>query len=69
MDNFRGASWSGRISCANGVFVVVTGAGVTESGTDGIGVVVVDVVVPLEAAGFRPRAEVSCVDGESLGWL
>ena len=75
-DNFRGASWVGRISCADGVFVVVTGAGVAETGTGmveavtgEVGVEVIGVVVPLEAASFRPKVEVSCEVGESLGRL
>ena len=58
-----------RISCACGVSVFATGAGVAEAGTGGVGAVVIGVVVPLEAASFRPRAEVSCVVGESLGRL
>ena len=37
--------------------------------TDDVGVVVVGVVVPFEAASFRPRDEVSCEVGESLGQL
>ena len=39
---------------------------VAEAGTGGVGAVVIDVAVPLEAASFRPRVEVSCVVGESL---
>ena len=65
----EGASWISRISCAGRVFVAVAGAGMAESRTGRVGVVVVDVVVPLEAASFRPRAGVSCVVGESLGRL
>ena len=42
---------------------------VAEAGTGGVGAVVIDVVVPLEAASFRPRVEVSCVVGGSLGRL
>ena len=42
---------------------------VAEAGTGGVGAVVIDVAVPLEAASFRPRVEVSCVVGESLGRL
>ena len=71
-----GASWVGRISCSGGVVVVVAGAGVAEAGTGvaetgtgGVGVVIVGVVIPLEAASVRPRAEVSYGVGESLGWL
>ena len=44
-------------------------AGVAEVGTDVVGVVVDNEVVPLEAASFRPIDEVSCVGGESLGRL
>ena len=57
----------GRISCAGRVFVAVAGAGVVEAETGGVGVVVVGVVVLLEVANFRPRAEVSRVIGESFG--
>ena len=49
--------------------VALAGAGVAEIRTGGVGVVVVDVVVPLRAAIFRPRAEVSSVIGKSLGRL
>ena len=66
----------GKIYSAGRVFVAVAGAGVAEAGVGvvevgigGVDVVVVDVVVPLEAASFHPRAEVSCEVGESLGWL
>ena len=59
----------GGILCAGRVSVVVAGAGFAEAGTDGAGVVVVCAVVLFEAASFRPRAEVSCVVGESLGRL
>ena len=52
----------GRIFCADGVLVAVAGTG-------GVGVVVVDVIVPFEAAIFCPRAEVRCVLGKSLGRL
>ena len=57
------------MSCAGRVFVAVTGAGVAEAGTGGVGVVAVDAVGPLEVANFRPRVEVRRVVGESLGWL
>ena len=40
---------------------------VTETGV--VGIVVNDVVVPLEAASFRPRVEECFVVGESLGRL
>ena len=47
-DSLRGASWGGKISCADATFVVVAGAGVAEAGKDvdeaGTGLVV-DVVV------------------------
>ena len=45
------------------------GTDVDEAGTGGVGAVVVDVVVLFEAASSRPRAEVSRVVEESLGWL
>ena len=72
----EGASWVGRISCAGGVFGAMAKVGVAEAetavaeaGTDGVGAVVIDEVVPLEAASFRSIAEVSCVGAESLGRL
>ena len=46
--------------------MAAAGVGVAEAGTGGVGVVIVDVVVPLETASFRPRAKVSYVVGESL---
>ena len=77
MENLRGRVLGGQdILCGRGIFVVVVGAavaeagtGVTEAGTGGVGVVVIDVVVPLETASFRPRVEVSCVVGKSSVWL
>ena len=52
-----------------GAGVAKAKTGVTEAGTHGVSVVVVDEVVPLEAASFRLIAEVSCVGAESLGRL
>ena len=49
--------------------MVVAEAGVAEAGTDRVSVVVVDELVPLEAASFRPTAEVSCGGAQSLGRL
>ena len=50
-----------------GVFVTVAGTSVAEAGTGRVDVVVVGMVIPLEAASFRPRAEGSCTVGKGLG--
>ena len=52
-----------------GANVAEAGTGVAEAITGGVGIMVVDVVVPLEAASFRPRAEECCMVEESLGRL
>ena len=51
------------------MFVAVAGAGVGEVETGGVGVVVIGVVIPFDAARFLSRAEVSCVVEEILGRL
>ena len=51
----------GRISCTGGVFVAVAGTSVAVAGMGGVDVVVIGVVVPFEAASFRPKSEVSCL--------
>ena len=51
----------GRISCGDGVLVVAM------AGTGRVDVAVVGVVVPVEVAGFRPRAEGNCVVGSGFG--
>ena len=66
----------GRISWAGGLFVAGARArvaeaetGVTKVGTDVVGVVMADEVVPFEAASFRLMAEVNCVGAENMGRL
>ena len=49
--------------------MAIAGTVVTEAGMVRVDVVVIDVVVPFEAASFRPSAEVSCVVGKDLGRL
>ena len=47
--------------------MVGTGAGLAETGTDVVGVVMADEVVPDKAACFRPMAGVNCVGCGELG--